>query len=68
MTGFCINCRVFAVAITLDGADIPAVHTRYRISNRKGELILDGRSNDAGEAGLSINEMPDDSTIQPLRD
>ncbi|HRL21978.1 MAG TPA: hypothetical protein PLP85_09460 [Alcaligenes sp.] len=68
MTGFCINCRVSAVAITLDGADIPAVHTRYRIASSEGELLLGGRSNDADEAGLSSNEMPDDSTIQPLRD
>lgn len=53
---------------TWAGTDIPAVNTRYQIFNSKGELLVEGRSDDAGETDLSINDMPDDLTIQLLRD
>ncbi|TBU88434.1 DUF2345 domain-containing protein, partial [Phytopseudomonas dryadis] len=53
---------------TWAGTEIPVANTRYRILNGKGELVLEGRTNEAGETDLSISDVPDGLNIQLLKD
>ncbi|MDF3841936.1 DUF2345 domain-containing protein, partial [Pseudomonas citronellolis] len=53
---------------TWAGTDIPIANAAYRIFNAKGELIMEGRTNEAGETGMSMSELPDQVSVELLED